>query len=352
MGLSPAMYNEILNRKFDYENSGRNTYIDCDIFSYLEDVSICTPLWIDVPRLRFYLDVINIIKSVDIDNITTEDVFFYSQLNDEDICPKDEEALRKYGDENCLNIKKNIILSIVSYMGALCNEFVVDGKRYNDLGLSVPLMMEVRDKIVELSKCNIPFSKNDLYLKLCTLRDSLKLANKRHSHLQPENIACRNIIPFGCVINIDEVTEGMLKYVPFYNSKKYKLEKEEDLKELFLLCHKDNLKISLLIFECLLLLIDPTKSTRNQKLMNKISRFCGDGYYYSGALPDKLDKSNANSWISSIPSVEPNSVIQVTKVKKFKNIKNVVNRGDIFNKKMPTFRHLTDIFEALSPTAN
>lgn len=319
----------------------KTIYNDLDIFGYLEDFYKLTPIWVDTPRVDFYKSVMHVISCVDYKNITLEDVFFYSQLNDEDICPHDNEKLQEYCDDNLLNIKKNIILNIITWIKFISMEFDPSDKPNGDVGLSIPLIKETRDRLVDVARNKMTLTKNDLYLKLLSLRNSLKLANKRYKHLEIPAIKECDISPYGCVLNISEVSEGLLKWVPILEKESYNFNNEDDLNKLFYFCDKNNMRITVLVLECLLLLVDTLKSTDNNKLMHKL--FPDDN-----RIMDSLAKSNANSWISSIPSFEPNNVIQVTKVKKFRNIKNVVNRGDIFDKKIPVYKYLYSIYSALA----
>ena len=337
----------LLKERFNHDNiPDSSIYTDWNIFPYLNDNSIKTPLWIDTAKICFYLDVLKVIEKLNLKNITSEDVFFYSQLNDEDLCPHDVCKLQEYRNENLGNIRKNIIMSIIEYIRAIANEFNLTNKVYSDLGLSIPLIKEVRDKLVELCKCTMKFSRNDLYLKLTTLRNSIKLASKRYNHIETTDVIGKNIEPFGCVLNMTEIAD-LLKYVCFLDNKKYNFDNEDDLKEVVYLSDKDHLKISVLALECLLMLIDQTKTNSENKLYYKLSNFY-EGYAGHKEVGTLFDISNAYKWISTLPSLEPNNVIQVHKVKKFKNIKNVVNRGDVFNKKMPTYKYLVNIYQALA----
>lgn len=322
-----------------------NLYTNINLFSYLEDLNKNTPLFVDSARQHFFLKVIDLLRHVDYNDINNEQVFFYSQLKDEDICPLDNEALSKYKHDNLKDIKDNIVMSMINYVNIITDAFVLKDKNYDNLGLSIPIIKETRDKLVELSKYSTANSPNDLYLKLLSLRDSLKLAKKRYCKLEKGDLATGNLTMYGCTLNVDQVSEDLLKLIPIYQAKKFNFSNEEDRARAYKLCDKNYIRISLLVLECLLLLPDAFVHDNKSKLMNKLMNPYDDDYF---SRQNEARDNEAMRWISSLPSVEPNCVVQIDHIKKFKHLKNVVNRGDVYNPRLSTFNCLVNIYNVLA----
>ena len=294
-----------------------------NIHDHVRKKNNVVPLFSDHSRITYFQSVLDLIREVNIDNITQDTAYFHAITHGEDICPKDVDSINKYLNENMFFIKRDIALSIISHLNDICDAFIHRPDKWQDNGNTVALTEQTHKKIVELvcyyNHGSVKYSDNDLYLKYLTLRDDSKLANKRFVSLLNKSMISGHDNLFKHVMNLNSIIDVFLKMVPTYG-KVYDLEK--DSVKVIDECNKYKLRSSILVLETLLNLVDYTKSIQYNELFNK--RLITTDYGYTGRMDTWINNndvvSKAHNWISTIPCIDPECSILIDSVSKYNNI--------------------------------